>query len=201
MRWLNRDPIQEKGGLNLYRFVMNSPLGVFDPLGLDVFRLLSYENLTDCQNLEAAIAHMTGMIDKAIPSMSDINQMFDNAQYMQDVGLGGEFAYAGMGGGAAAVGLHEFNIVRASRTAYKLGGVTSSIVFDQIGEKTITDIPNAGVNSLTHINILNPADGVAEKENEMGRNMSESTYETIRGLQVQLANMMSMYQQNCPCKK
>ena len=33
-RWLNRDPIDEDGGINLYRFVNNSPLGRFDPYGL-----------------------------------------------------------------------------------------------------------------------------------------------------------------------
>jgi RHS repeat-associated protein len=33
-RWLNQDPIQERGGLNLYGFVGNSPVNVVDPLGL-----------------------------------------------------------------------------------------------------------------------------------------------------------------------
>ena len=33
-RWLNRDPIGERGGLNLYGFVGNSPLGRVDVLGL-----------------------------------------------------------------------------------------------------------------------------------------------------------------------
>lgn len=34
-RFLNRDPIGELGGLNLYGFVHNNPLNRFDPLGLD----------------------------------------------------------------------------------------------------------------------------------------------------------------------
>jgi len=34
-RWLNRDPIAEDGGLNLYSFVANSPISTFDALGLD----------------------------------------------------------------------------------------------------------------------------------------------------------------------
>jgi len=34
-RWINRDPIQEMGGLNLYRPMGNDPLGFVDPLGLD----------------------------------------------------------------------------------------------------------------------------------------------------------------------
>ena len=33
-RWLNRDPIRERGGLNLYGFVGNSPVNRRDPLGL-----------------------------------------------------------------------------------------------------------------------------------------------------------------------
>lgn len=33
-RWLNRDPIQEIGGWNLYKFVHNTPVTGIDPLGL-----------------------------------------------------------------------------------------------------------------------------------------------------------------------
>jgi RHS repeat-associated protein len=34
-RWLSRDPIEERGGLNLYAHVVNSPVNWIDPLGLD----------------------------------------------------------------------------------------------------------------------------------------------------------------------
>ncbi len=33
-RWLNRDPIGEKGGVNVYRFVRNAPTSQIDPRGL-----------------------------------------------------------------------------------------------------------------------------------------------------------------------
>jgi hypothetical protein len=34
-RWINRDPIGEEGGLNLYAFVENNPVISTDPFGLD----------------------------------------------------------------------------------------------------------------------------------------------------------------------
>ena len=33
-RWINRDPIAERGGINLYEFVLNNPVYVFDVYGL-----------------------------------------------------------------------------------------------------------------------------------------------------------------------
>jgi RHS repeat-associated protein len=33
-RWLNRDPVKERGGINLYRFCANGPTSAIDPLGL-----------------------------------------------------------------------------------------------------------------------------------------------------------------------
>lgn len=32
-RWINRDPAEEDGGINLFGFVANNPLNYFDPMG------------------------------------------------------------------------------------------------------------------------------------------------------------------------
>ncbi len=37
MRWLNRDPIRESGGINLYGYVGGNPLNAIDPMGLSPF--------------------------------------------------------------------------------------------------------------------------------------------------------------------
>jgi hypothetical protein len=36
-RWLSRDPIEERGGMNLHAFVNNNPLRYVDPLGLRIY--------------------------------------------------------------------------------------------------------------------------------------------------------------------
>jgi uncharacterized protein RhaS with RHS repeats len=36
---LNRDPIEEKGGFNLYGFVGNSPINSIDPIGLEIIKV------------------------------------------------------------------------------------------------------------------------------------------------------------------
>ena len=38
-RWLNRDPIEEEGGINLYGFVSNDPINLFDPDGFQCLML------------------------------------------------------------------------------------------------------------------------------------------------------------------
>jgi hypothetical protein len=43
-KWPNRDPIGERGGLNLYGFVGNNPVNATDLLGLDVGTISVYEN-------------------------------------------------------------------------------------------------------------------------------------------------------------
>ncbi len=45
-RWLNRDPIDERGGVNLYDYVSNSPLSLSDPLGLYAEVKVDDDNVT-----------------------------------------------------------------------------------------------------------------------------------------------------------
>src|SRR5437867_4392916 len=44
-RWLNRDPIQELGGINLYAYVLNRPAEMIDAIGLDAQSAAAYKCL------------------------------------------------------------------------------------------------------------------------------------------------------------
>ncbi|MDP3510575.1 MAG: RHS repeat-associated core domain-containing protein [Candidatus Melainabacteria bacterium] len=41
-RWINRDPIEEEGGVNLYRYSLNKPTSVIDPTGLVSYELADF---------------------------------------------------------------------------------------------------------------------------------------------------------------
>ena len=51
-RWLNRDPISETGGLNIYLMVINNPVNFIDPLGL------KYEKV-NCHTIKVAASDST----------------------------------------------------------------------------------------------------------------------------------------------
>jgi len=76
------------------------------------------------------------------------------------------------------------------------------------GQEGATEAANAAITTEASIinndipfNFLNMAEAVMEKENEMGENMSTSTYQTIQGLQALLKNMIDTYDSNCKCKQ
>jgi RHS repeat-associated protein len=61
-RWVNRDPIEEEGGLNLYAFTANNPVNSFDPLGQSVLSVLP--NPGDASNRAAQARMGTTLIQR-----------------------------------------------------------------------------------------------------------------------------------------
>ena len=60
-RWLTRDPIAERGGINLYGFVANNPISQSDPLGLCSDNTLQNELENTIDNLD----HLDNAMDYA----------------------------------------------------------------------------------------------------------------------------------------
>ena len=48
-RWINRDPIEEEGGKNLYAFAENASVNKMDPLGLDIYLTTGNKNASPRQ--------------------------------------------------------------------------------------------------------------------------------------------------------
>jgi len=61
-RWLSRDPIEELGGVNVYRFVGNSPLARVDALGLAGLDTI-LESVRSGYGDDATLAELLGSID------------------------------------------------------------------------------------------------------------------------------------------
>jgi RHS repeat-associated protein len=68
-RWLNRDPIEELGGLNLYNYIANNPICDVDPLGLHpVAELLAAIAAEDAAAIELILSTYgeSGMLSQAM---------------------------------------------------------------------------------------------------------------------------------------
>jgi len=81
-RWLNRDPIQESGGLNLYGFVGNGPINRVDPLGLFVAAnsadyYASGQAAADAMQEGAALGDALNSLAQSVNSLLTDQNMWD----------------------------------------------------------------------------------------------------------------------------
>jgi RHS repeat-associated protein len=60
-RWLSRDPLEEKGGANIYGFVVNSPINKFDKDGRDIYTMKRNAGSCGCDCINAF--HMAVCVD------------------------------------------------------------------------------------------------------------------------------------------
>ena len=144
-RWINRDPISESGGLNLYGFVSNSPVNRVDRFGLTGACLGedAYEN-PDCDGQEASSEQGHG--DETPGNDPDIGAA--GSQGIQVPGRGGSGGTGGGGIGGFVGGIGKF-----CRSLFG-GGNTSSELPGTVG------IPIAGPLSTRTMALLQEIHGV-----------------------------------------
>ena len=127
-RWLNQDPIQEAGGINLYGFVGNNPVNRVDPLGLFVAaNSLDYYAsgaASDPGNLQAQAAMGGGM---AAGTVTTIGIAFAAPEalpawgsYLWAAGAGAAGGYVG-NGTANTINGQPFNQNAGTATALGAG--------------------------------------------------------------------------------
>lgn len=77
-RFINRDPIGEEGGLNLYAFVLNNPINSVDPFGLN--------NLTEAQAAAGQASGMSGLSGAtATRQLSNVREWAEKMNDFQDL--------------------------------------------------------------------------------------------------------------------
>jgi RHS repeat-associated protein len=67
-RWLNRDPIEERGGLNLYAQVLNDPISYVDILGLGEWKVTPYQLDLSDPNVSVRATDQNGFHVTYVPS-------------------------------------------------------------------------------------------------------------------------------------
>ena len=68
-RFVNRDPVGEQGGLNIYCFCGNAPVSRVDTLGLASFQMPSGWRAFCCDQLVALAQQITGILDQRYNAM------------------------------------------------------------------------------------------------------------------------------------
>ena len=95
MRWLNRDPIGEEGGLNLYGFCGNNAVSLYDMMGLscklgtfNVLRLDTWEKPA-ANGLSTNPNFIKNVFEKQEP-IKDNETVFDRSDQLEVIRARGE---------------------------------------------------------------------------------------------------------------
>ena len=132
-RWINRDPIEEYGGLNLLAFVFNAPINIGDNLGLS--NCCNGNPVPDnyCAKLWTQILRDLNLAQQGMDALADVNKIVDRSTMLSWVALGGDAINAIFTVG----GLGKALIVSAANTAKTLpaaAGYVSTQVVDDFGK-------------------------------------------------------------------
>lgn len=125
--WLNRDPIEERGGLNLYGFVNNSPCNFNDPFGLLVSPP-GYSDgvLTKCaQRAADAYKDCANKVNNTCKPIGNWLDMFGNNLDSYCATAGGGFSAKGIVTKALCFGAKlATRTAKAAGGAFKTGALT-----------------------------------------------------------------------------
>jgi len=129
-RWLNRDPIGERGGLNLYAYVANNPISRIDFLGL-----------TSCDELRRQLIYLLKRLRNDASALSQMyqvhyHQLWNQFAATQATGIAAGVVGGGIGSavgkGISFAATVEFNsgAIAGSEAGAEIGAMVGSVAGD-----------------------------------------------------------------------
>jgi RHS repeat-associated protein len=150
-RWISRDPIGERGGLNLYGYVGGNPISVIDPFGLWNAEVYGGSGLAGYISFGYNNSHFSFRVGVGVGK--GFNVMFDMRNKGSDGGLAqgayeggfiGKLDLSAVLAGAGAAG--EFSAAKDncnnSQTTAKIGGSFNFLALQKAGEVGRQTNPN-----------------------------------------------------------
>jgi uncharacterized protein RhaS with RHS repeats len=123
-RWLSRDPIEEKGGNNLYAALLNSPLIQVDSDGRMLF------GLSQIRSIIAATAMLAYQARAGMPILAPVTQWLNETRRIAAAGIQASMgsSASGAGGAAGGIGKPPKNFYKYAGTGWALALVSTSLM-------------------------------------------------------------------------
>ena len=150
-RWISRDPLGEKGGLNLYAYVENNPLSRIDPLGLVWYNPASWNWSKIGSAITAKWGVGLGLAAKAKLGPVKCKAGFDytmSSTYNSEQGIGSEisgFAGVGLGVGGHEVGLEKTVQQTGLNSDLEISSESKTVVGYEYGSGKASSDGNVGL--------------------------------------------------------
>ena len=146
-RWVNRDPIEESGGMNLYGYVVNSPTEHLDPHGLALFGLYDTWGEYAGEVGDSLWGEFQGIMESLTFGL--VTPCYTSELQRQGGVLGEGLAFVGetaAGGYGLWKGLSK-KALRELKEQLRKG--FKDAFFEELGQKTLTDADFAKLGNLT----------------------------------------------------
>jgi RHS repeat-associated protein len=190
-RWVSRDPIEERGGDNVYVFVNNSAILYHDTLGLLCCDGQTVR-LDFCPRLWSTVLLSIRYARLSIIDLNNVTQYYDRASWLNAWGLGGSIIGAIGGGAGAARQMNRMPpsfIAAVNRRFYRL------VVGSSVGQEGALEV----LENLSTIAgwILNPADAAGGATIGIGDDLSRQLSRALRIYEASARDGIAKYRRCC----
>ncbi|MBI5189045.1 MAG: RHS repeat-associated core domain-containing protein [Nitrospirae bacterium] len=168
-RWINRDPMGEDGGLNLYVYLYNGPVGRYDPMGLNEGDNIAthISRGTSTIGIFAFLAEAAAVTNPKSAAVATLGLFADKVSFSTTAFKGDTAAYIGMASDVTGFGTAFYSV---SETIVAGGTVTAAGV---IGAGTASFGMGYGIGTYWYDTGYADAFYAADFWNDLGNDISD----------------------------